>query len=51
MYHIAICDDHEEQRELVKHMLAAFSLKSNIELHITMFNSGEELLAHYADQR
>lgn len=51
MYHVAICDDDEQQRELVRHMLTAFSLKTNIELHITTFSSGEQLLAHYEDQR
>ncbi|MBR2565406.1 MAG: response regulator transcription factor [Paenibacillus sp.] len=51
MYHIAICDDDGQQRELVRHLLAAFSLKTNMEFHVTMFSSGEELLDHYVNQK
>ncbi|WP_416295590.1 LytR/AlgR family response regulator transcription factor [Paenibacillus illinoisensis] len=47
MFNVAICDDEEKQRELVKAMLISLSLKTNIEFHVTLFASGEELISHY----
>ncbi|KWX78569.1 regulator [Paenibacillus riograndensis] len=47
MYRVAICDDEDKQRELVKGMLIALSIKANINFEIEEFNSGEQLAAHY----
>lgn len=47
MYRVAICDDDEIQREHVKDMLIALSVKANVEFEYTLFESGEQLLAHY----
>ncbi|MBB6019984.1 DNA-binding LytR/AlgR family response regulator [Paenibacillus sp. JGP012] len=50
MYHIAICDDDVQQRQIVKSMLAKISLKTDMEFHTMMFSSGEELITYYKDQ-
>lgn len=47
MYRVAICDDEGKQRELVKSILIALSIKTNIEFEIELFNSGEQLVSHY----
>lgn len=47
MYRVAICDDEGKQRELVKSILIALSVKTNIEFEIELFNSGEQLVSHY----
>lgn len=49
MYHIAICDDDVQQRQIVKSMLAKISLKTDMEFHTMMFSSGEELITYYKD--
>lgn len=50
MYRIAICDDSEQQREHVQHMLTTLSVRTDIEFEITVFHSGDALLAHYEQQ-
>lgn len=47
MYRVAICDDEEKQRELVKRTLIGLSIKTNIEFEMELFHSGEQLAAHY----
>lgn len=47
MYRVAICDDEEKQRELVKSLLITLSIKTNIEFEIELFGSGEQLVSHY----
>ncbi|MBT2290108.1 response regulator transcription factor [Paenibacillus albidus] len=47
MYRVAICDDEDNQRELVKSMLIALSIKANLNFEMEEFNSGEQLVAHY----
>jgi len=47
MYRVAICDDERAQRELVKGMLIALSVKTNIDFEVELFRSGEELVSHY----
>ncbi|MDP4098856.1 LytTR family DNA-binding domain-containing protein [Paenibacillus sp. P96] len=47
MYKVAICEDEKQQRELVKNMLIALSIKTNVNFEIEMFSSGEELIAYY----
>ncbi|MBU5351498.1 LytTR family DNA-binding domain-containing protein [Paenibacillus barcinonensis] len=50
MYHVAICDDDVQQRQIVKSMLTKISLKTDMEFHTMMFSSGEELITYYKDQ-
>ncbi|NOJ71959.1 LytR/AlgR family response regulator transcription factor [Paenibacillus alvei] len=47
MYRVAICDDEEKQREIVKGILITLSIKTNIEFEIELFGSGEQLVSHY----
>ncbi|MFM9277558.1 LytR/AlgR family response regulator transcription factor [Paenibacillus jiagnxiensis] len=47
MYKVAICDDEQQQRELVKNTLISLSVKTNLNFEIEMFSSGEELVAYY----
>ncbi|WP_068776863.1 LytTR family DNA-binding domain-containing protein [Paenibacillus sp. FJAT-26967] len=47
MYRVAICDDEEKQRELVKSILITLSIKINIEFEIELFGSGEQLVTYY----
>lgn len=47
MYRIAICDDEEKQREQVRQLLLALSVKSGIDFEVTAFESGERLIRHY----
>ncbi len=47
MYRVAICDDEDKQRELVKSMLIALSIKANLNFEMEEFKSGEQLAAHY----
>lgn len=47
LYRVAICDDEEKQRELVKSMLITLSIKTNIDFEIELFGSGEQLVSHY----
>jgi len=47
LYRVAICDDEERQRELVKAILITLSIKSNIDFEIELFGSGEQLVSYY----
>lgn len=47
MYRIAICDDDGQQREQVRQMLLALSIKSGIDFEVAEFDSGENLIEHY----
>lgn len=47
LYRVAICDDEEKQRELVKSILITLSIKTNIDFEIELFGSGEQLVSHY----
>lgn len=47
MYRIAICDDEEREREKVRGMLVALSVKSGNDFEVVEFASGEGLIAHY----
>ncbi|PZD96524.1 DNA-binding response regulator [Paenibacillus sambharensis] len=49
MYRIAVCDDDGQQRERVRQLLLALSVKAGIDYEAEEFESGEQLLAHYAD--
>lgn len=51
MYRIAICDDDQGHRERVRGMLLALSVKSGIDFEAAEFESGESLIAHYADRK
>lgn len=51
MYRVAICDDEKQQREHVKHMLITLSVKTSIDFEIESFESGEQLLSHYENNR
>jgi len=51
MYHIAIRNDEEEQREQVKRMLLALSVKTGIDFEVTLFQAGLKAVGfidHYA---
>lgn len=47
MYRMAICDDEMEQRERVKRMLLAISVKTGIDFEVALFQAGEQLIEHY----
>ncbi|WP_059048978.1 LytR/AlgR family response regulator transcription factor [Paenibacillus senegalimassiliensis] len=47
MYRVAICDDEEKQREQVRQLLLALSVKSGIDFEVTAFEAGERLIGHY----
>jgi two-component system, LytTR family, response regulator LytT len=47
MFRVAICDDEENQRQLVKNNLITLSVKTNIEFEFELFESGEQLVSHY----
>lgn len=47
MYRVAICDDEDKQREIVRGLLTALSIKVNIDFEIEEFSSGEQLVSHY----
>jgi len=47
MYRVALCDDDAQQRERVRQMLLALSVKTGIDFEVTEFASGEQLIAHY----
>lgn len=47
MYRIAICDDEERERDRVRRMLLALSVKSRSEFEVEEFASGEQLIAYY----
>lgn len=47
MYRIAICDDEERQREQVRQLLLALSVKSGIDFEVTAFEDGEQLIEYY----
>ncbi|MCM3762706.1 LytTR family DNA-binding domain-containing protein [Alkalihalobacillus oceani] len=47
MFRVAVCDDDERQREHVKQLLLALSVKAGIDFEIELFQSGEQLVAHY----
>lgn len=49
MYRVAICDDDGQQRERVRRMLLALSMKAEIDFEVAEFDAGERLLAHYAE--
>jgi len=46
-YRVAICDDDQQQRELVQHMLMTLSMKTSIDFNIEYFESGESLVSYY----
>lgn len=43
MYRVAICDDEDKQREIVRGLLTALSIKVNIDFEIEEFSSGSSL--------
>lgn len=47
MYRIAVCDDDGRQRERVRQLLLALSVKAGVDFVTEEFASGEQLLAHY----
>jgi DNA-binding LytR/AlgR family response regulator len=47
LYRVAICDDEEKQRELVKSILITLSIKTNIDFETEIFGSGEQLVSDY----
>ncbi|MEK3901814.1 LytR/AlgR family response regulator transcription factor [Paenibacillus sp. FSL R7-0179] len=47
MYRVAVCEDEEQQRELVKRILVGLSVKTDTEFEIDLFPSGEDLISHY----
>ncbi|WP_334072528.1 MULTISPECIES: LytTR family DNA-binding domain-containing protein [Paenibacillus] len=47
MYRVAVCDDEARQRERVQQMLLTLSVKSGVEFETVLFESGEQLIAHY----
>lgn len=47
MYRVAVCEDEEQQRELVKKILVGLSVKTDTEFEIELFPSGEDLISHY----
>lgn len=47
MYRVAVCEDEEQQRELVKRILVGLSVKTDTEFEIELFPSGEDLISHY----
>lgn len=47
MYRVAICDDEDKQRELVKSILITLSIKTTIDFEIESFSSGEQLVSYY----
>lgn len=50
MYRIAVCDDDERQREQVRQMLLALSVKGGADFKVMEFESGEQLIAHYENR-
>lgn len=44
MIHIAICDDERDMSEKIREMVSEFFRRKNMEIAITQFSSGEELL-------
>ncbi|MRN56374.1 LytR/AlgR family response regulator transcription factor [Paenibacillus monticola] len=51
MYRVAIVDDEENQRKLVKNMLITLSIKTNIDFEFELFDSGEQLVSHYENHK
>ncbi|TYP76562.1 LytR/AlgR family response regulator transcription factor [Paenibacillus methanolicus] len=47
MYRVAICDDEVNQREWIKSVMIALSVKADLDFEIEMFGSGEQLVSHY----
>ncbi|MFD1990488.1 LytR/AlgR family response regulator transcription factor [Paenibacillus nicotianae] len=50
-YRVAICDDDQQQRELVQHMLMTLSMKTSIDFEIESFESGESLVSYYQNKQ
>ena len=50
MYWVAICDDEAQQRDEVRRMLLALSVKAGIDFEVVEFESGEQLIHHYENQ-
>jgi len=50
-YRVAICDDDQQQRELVQHMLMTLSMKTSIDFEIDYFESGESLVSYYENNQ
>lgn len=50
-YRVAICDDDQQQRELVQHMLMTLSMKTSIDFEIDYFESGELLVSYYENNQ
>ncbi|WP_046215590.1 LytR/AlgR family response regulator transcription factor [Paenibacillus wulumuqiensis] len=51
MYRVAICDDSSQQREQVRQLLTALSVRTGVEFIIEEFASGELLLQHYEQEQ
>ncbi|WDF48890.1 LytTR family DNA-binding domain-containing protein [Paenibacillus sp. KACC 21273] len=50
-YRVAICDDDQQQRKLVQHMLITLSMKTSIDFEIDYFESGESLVSYYENNQ
>lgn len=50
LYKIAICDDEENQVNIVKKYLVKFSIKTDIEFKVECFSRGDELLNRYYEE-
>lgn len=48
---IAICDDEQEQQNITKQMLTRYSIHKDLELQITLFSNGEDLLEAITDSQ
>lgn len=51
MYRIAICDDEAKERDKVRGMLLALSVKSGNDFEVAEFASGEALISHYEGEK
>lgn len=48
---MAICDDDQQQRELVQQMLLTLSMKTSIDFEMELFEAGEALVSHYQNDK
>ena len=46
MLHIAVCDDEKYKSDKIKVMISDYFRKKNIDIAISQFSSGEELLQY-----
>jgi DNA-binding LytR/AlgR family response regulator len=51
LYKIAICDDEETEIEKINSFLQQFSTNTNIEVKISCFSCGEDLLKQYTNEQ